>query len=151
MLYVPYRTTTVMQITEYNLLSQSTNVYPFAPKDQYACTFLYMCICIYACMHLELYIVHIHIHTYMWMCFTEVVSRIGRLVDRGCWFVMRLNIQTRYSARIEKSKMRRRYLIGKLWTISHTKKMRRDTNRREQNCSQFYCKFFTMQTLSNTF
>lgn len=68
MLYVPYRTTTVMQITEYNLLSQSTNVYPFAPKDQYACTISYMCIyihvCPYACMHL-VYIVFIHMHTYI--------------------------------------------------------------------------------------
>lgn len=27
MLYVPYRTTTVMQITEYNLLSQSVNIF----------------------------------------------------------------------------------------------------------------------------
>lgn len=47
MLYVPYRTTTVMQITEYNLLSQSTNVFlfffyhPLAPKDQRVCSFLH--------------------------------------------------------------------------------------------------------------
>lgn len=68
MLYVPYRTTTVMQITEYNLLSQSTNVYPFAPKDQYVyfyiCVYIY--ICVYACMHLV-----INRHTYVhitYMC-----------------------------------------------------------------------------------
>lgn len=83
MLYVPYRTTTVMQITEYNLLSQSTNVYPFAPKDQYACTFLYMCIqymhvCVYACMH-PVYVyrtyIHIYVSTYVYMYTRECVLR----------------------------------------------------------------------------
>lgn len=61
MLYVPYRTTTVMQITEYNLLSQSTNVYPLAPKDQcarcvqyvrvYACRYTLVCVCDVARTH----------------------------------------------------------------------------------------------------
>lgn len=66
MLYVPYRTITVMQITEYNLLSQSMNVYPLAPKDQYACIFLHMCdICVY--MYASS-IYRIYIHMYIYVC-----------------------------------------------------------------------------------
>jgi len=64
MLYVPYRTTTVMQITEYNLLSQSTNVYPLAPKDQYMYTFLYVCMYVYTCIHVDVCIARIHTHTH---------------------------------------------------------------------------------------
>lgn len=64
MLYVPYRTTTVMQITEYNLLSQSTNVYPFAPKDQYV--YFYICVYICVCMYTSSINRHTYVHiTYM--------------------------------------------------------------------------------------
>lgn len=70
MLYVPYRTTTVMQITEYNLLSQSTNVYPLAPKDQ--CVRFCMYVRMHICIHISVCImraqahkhIHTHIHTY---------------------------------------------------------------------------------------
>lgn len=65
-----------------------------------------------------------------------MINRVGRLVDRDCWFVMRLNIQRRYSTRIERSKMRQ-YLIGKLWTIPDTRKVRRVANRREQIVRDF--------------
>jgi len=74
MLYVPYRTTTVMQITEYNLLSQSTNVYPLAPKDQ--C--VRFCIQIYAFVSVcdtRTHIQNTHTHNtniHMYECVTEM-------------------------------------------------------------------------------
>lgn len=48
-----------MQITEYNLLSQSTNVYPSAPKDRCVRTRVYTRFS--ACTHVRAR-VHAHMH-----------------------------------------------------------------------------------------
>lgn len=85
-------TTTVMQITEYNLLSQSTNVYPLAPKDQ--CVRVYDSVYVtyaHRCMyiaHTHTYVHNTNIHTYecvLRRCrdkWNRWVNRSRLLVDR---------------------------------------------------------------------
>lgn len=102
MLYVPYRTTTVMQITEYNLLSQSTNVFifsvfhPLAPRDQRVCSFSYL---------------HIHkwdtIYRFFKLCFASVICVINMyacmiLLFRCLWsyiIVQGVIVRTRWVSR----------------------------------------------------
>lgn len=85
MLYVPYRTTTVMQITEYNLLSQSTNVYPLAPKDQCIHFCMYVRICIHIYAFTQVYIQRAYTHTHTHNTYTQYkCTYVCKYVLRRC-------------------------------------------------------------------